>query len=59
MRCGAKCFHVQLEIDGNKKTKPVIARTPAEARKLFRKDYGAESIILSVQERKVGSHKQT
>ncbi|HLR53055.1 MAG TPA: hypothetical protein VK072_09310 [Candidatus Avamphibacillus sp.] len=49
MRCGEKCFFVQTEVDGEKQTKPINARTPAEARKFFRKEYGKESIILSVK----------
>lgn len=52
MRCGAKCFHVEIEIDEEKVIKPVNARTPAEARKTVRRKYGAEAPILSVRERK-------
>jgi len=55
MRCGAKCFHVQVETDGKRKTKSVIARTPAEARKLFRINYGKEPQIISVRKRRSGT----
>ncbi|WP_085992087.1 hypothetical protein [Oceanobacillus senegalensis] len=52
MRCGAKCFHVQIETDGEDQMKFVYARTPAEARKNFRKEYGEDPHIVSVRERK-------
>ncbi|GIO27523.1 hypothetical protein [Ornithinibacillus bavariensis] len=52
MRCGAKCFLIQMEADGKKQVKSVIARTPAEARKSFRKEYGVKPQILSVRESK-------
>jgi len=52
LRCGEKCFLVQTEIDGEKETKPINARTPAEARKFFRKEYGREPEILSVRKEK-------
>ena len=52
MRCGAKCFTVELESDGEKQTIPVIARTSVEARKAIRIEYGAEANILSVRQGK-------
>lgn len=48
MRCGAKRFTAKIELDGEKVTKPIIARTPAEARKSIRKTYGQETYIYSV-----------
>jgi len=52
MRCGAKRFLAEIEASGEKQIKPVLARTPAEARKNIRKQYGAETHILSVREEK-------
>ena len=52
MRCGSKCFLVELEIKGEKQIKPVTARTPANARKTIRLEYGAEAQVLSVVEEK-------
>jgi hypothetical protein len=50
MRCGSKCFIVEMEISGEKKIKSVIARTPVDARKTVRIEYGAKAEILSVRE---------
>ncbi|MCP8967116.1 hypothetical protein [Ectobacillus ponti] len=50
MRCGEKCFIVHIEIAGNKQVKSVHARTPVDARKAVRKEYGAAAQILSVAE---------
>jgi hypothetical protein len=59
MRCGTKCYLIQIESDGEKQVKSVIARTPVEARKKFRKEYGTEAQIISVREREiVNSDKQ-
>lgn len=52
MRCGAKCFLVELEVKGIKQSRPIIARTPAEARKSIRLEYEGEAQILSVVEQK-------
>lgn len=52
MRCGAKCFLVQLELNGEKEIKSVNARTPVEARKAVRTEYGEKVQILSVKEEK-------
>ncbi|MEH7385097.1 hypothetical protein V7147_06735 [Bacillus sp. JJ1521] len=52
MRCGAKCFLVEIEVDGKTQIKPINARTPAEARKTIRKEIGAETQILAVKEEK-------
>ncbi|WP_202617827.1 hypothetical protein [Bacillus dakarensis] len=52
MRCGSKCFLVEMEVLGEKRTQPVIARTPAEARKKIRLQYDAEVQVLSVREEK-------
>ncbi|WP_175384511.1 hypothetical protein [Bacillus sp. FJAT-27225] len=52
MRCGSKCFLVEVEQNGEKQIKPVITRTPAEARKTIRIQYGGDATILSVREEK-------
>ncbi|WP_423798253.1 hypothetical protein [Neobacillus sp. SAB-20_R2A] len=52
MRCGAKCFLVEMEINGEKLIESVIARTPVEARKTIRIEYGAMAEILKVKEEK-------
>jgi len=41
-----------MEINGEKQTKPITARTPAEARKTVRIEYGAATQIVSVKEEK-------
>lgn len=48
MRCGAKCFLVELEVNGVVEVKPVNARSPIEARKAIRLEYGKEVTVLSV-----------
>lgn len=48
MRCGSKCFLVTIEENGEKQIKPVTARSPVDARKTIRLEYGAETQILSV-----------
>ena len=52
LRCGAKCFFVEFEMNGEIQSKPVVARTPVEARKTIRFTYGQEPRILSVKEEK-------
>jgi hypothetical protein len=52
MRCGSKCFVVEMEIKGEKQIKSVTARTSVDARKTIRGEYGAEAYILSVTEEK-------
>lgn len=52
MRCGSKCFTVEFELNGEKESKPVVARTPVEARKRIRLEYGAGPQILTVREEK-------
>ncbi|WP_453993801.1 hypothetical protein [Bacillus nitroreducens] len=52
MRCGAKCFLVEMEVDGKTVVKSINARTPAEARKNIRNEIGAETKILTVKEEK-------
>lgn len=52
MRCGSKCFLIEMEVNGERQMQSVTARTPAEARKTIRIEYGAESSILSVKEAK-------
>lgn len=51
MRCGEKCFLVEIETDGKLLTHPINARTPAEARKNIRKEYGEKSSVISVRKR--------
>lgn len=52
MRCGTKRYIAEIELKGDKVVKPIIARTPAEARKNIRKTYGKETHIYSVIEQK-------
>lgn len=52
LRCGAKCFLVEIEVKGNKEVESVNARTPVEARKTIRNEYGRDVRILSVIEAK-------
>ncbi|MFS0821923.1 hypothetical protein [Bacillus sp. 1P02SD] len=52
MRCGAKCFLVEIEVGGETQVESVNARTPAEARKSIRKKHGTETQILAVKEEK-------
>lgn len=52
LRCGTRRYIAEIEIDGQKETKPIIARTPAEARKNIRKTYGKDTAIYSVVEAK-------
>lgn len=52
MRCGAKCFHVEAELDGELLIESVHARTPAEARKSMRKKHGENTYIVSVSVKK-------
>ncbi|QUW23579.1 hypothetical protein JSQ81_08780 [Sporosarcina sp. Marseille-Q4063] len=49
MKCGAKQYHIEFEIRGERKITSVAARTPAEARKKFRVEYGEKSQIISVR----------
>ena len=51
LRCGEKCFLVEIENDGKLLTQPINARTPAEARKTIRKVYGDKSPVISVRKR--------
>ena len=52
MRCGTKRFIAEIELKGKKEKKPIIARTPAEARKSIRKTYGQDTYIYSVIEQR-------
>lgn len=52
MRCGSKCFLVEVEINGEKQLKTVNARTPVDVRKTIRNEYGKGVIIVSVKEEK-------
>lgn len=51
MVCGSNRYSIEAEIDGEKKVEDVAARTPAEARKKFRLQYGAKTKIISVRKR--------
>ena len=48
MRCGSKCFLVEIEVNGEKQSKSVITRTPVQARKMIRMEYGAAARIVKV-----------
>ncbi|WP_246943403.1 hypothetical protein [Bacillus pinisoli] len=52
MRCGTRCFTVEMEVNGEKHVKIVTARTPVEARKTIRIEYGADAKIVTVLEDK-------
>lgn len=52
MQCGAKCFIVEVELDGEKKTFPVKARSNVLARKAVRVLYEDAVKIMSVKEDK-------
>ena len=55
MQCGAECFLVEIEVNGEKEIKQVKARTPVAARKTIRAAYGAEIQILTVKRGKINS----
>lgn len=48
MRCGARRYEAVFVMEEEEKTKTVIARSPAEARKTLRANYGEEIYIKSV-----------
>lgn len=53
MRCGAKCFLVEIEGQNGELTmKRVHARTPAGARKIVRTSCGNDTHIITVKEQK-------
>lgn len=52
MQCGAKCFIVEVELDGEKKSFPVTARTSVLARKAVRMQYEDAVKIVSVKQEK-------
>lgn len=49
MKCGARCFTVQAEINGKLQTIPVTARTSIQARKVLSLEYGNELKIIAVK----------
>lgn len=51
MRCGAKCFIVEMEHKGDIVVQEVTARTPAGARKIIRGEYGPGTNILKVKQK--------
>ena len=52
MRCGAKCFVVQYELDGETKIMSVNSRTPAEARKVLRTKTNGKGKVIQVKVQK-------
>lgn len=52
MQCGAKCFLVEVEHNGEKKQIPVKARSAVNARKTVRLNYEEAVKIISVKEEK-------
>ena len=49
MKCGSKCFIVEMEVNGEKQQKRVTARTPIDARKVVRLEYAKQAEILTVR----------
>ncbi len=49
MKCGSKCFVVEMEVNGEIQKKLVKARTPVDARKVIRLEYGKQAEILTVR----------
>ena len=49
MKCGAKCFTVQAEVNGKLQTIPVTARTSIQARKALSLEYGNGLKIIAVK----------
>lgn len=54
MRCGAKCFQIEIALQNNRKITSVNARTPANARRLIKKKYGSHVTIISAIEKRQG-----
>ena len=52
MRCGAKCFVVQYELDGETKSMEVNTRTSAEARKVLRTETNGKGKVIQVKAQK-------
>ena len=52
MKCGSKCFIVEMEVNGEIQRKQVTARTPVDARKVIRLEYGKQAAILTVKKEK-------
>lgn len=52
MQCGAKCFVVTFEKNGNVTSESVVSRTPVNARKLTRSKHGEKVKIVSVKQDK-------
>lgn len=51
MKCGARCFIVRIERHGKEEYHKVKARTPAGARKIIRREYGIETIVITVKQK--------
>ncbi len=49
MQCGAKCFVVEMIVNGKKLTKKVTARSSILARKTVRTTFGRDPLILTVK----------
>lgn len=52
MVCGSKRYNAQIKHEEELHAVSVSARTPAEARKAIRREFGRDTKILSVQEKK-------
>lgn len=52
MKCGSKCFLVEIEVNGERQTKKIRERSAIRARKAVRSELGSEAIILSAIEEK-------
>ena len=49
MKCGAKCFTVQAEINGRLMRSPLPPRNSLQARKALSLEYGNELKIIAVK----------
>lgn len=49
MKCGARCFIVQAEVNGKLQTIPVTARTSIQARKVVCLEYSDQLKIITVK----------
>lgn len=49
MQCGAKCFVVEMIVNGKKQTKKVNARSSILARKTIRATFSKNATILTVK----------
>ncbi len=54
MQCGAKCFVVEYEQNGEIKTMPIIARTPVQVRKVFKNEVQDDVKIVKITKKSRG-----